>query len=125
MERRTAWPRLLPPERRKETPGSSSKAWTFAILKAENLVVQDPVILSLKDLPSCGIQLGELDFIEECYGYKRGKVTCVSAHEVATTVPEDEESAETKSIALPGAIKAAGKDRENIRGIFYEEIDDE
>lgn len=29
------------------------------------------------------------------------------------------------SKALTGAIKAAGKDRENIRGIFYEEVDDE
>ena len=29
------------------------------------------------------------------------------------------------SKALQGMIKAAGKDRENIRGIFYEELDDE
>jgi hypothetical protein len=29
------------------------------------------------------------------------------------------------SKALEGAIKAAGKDRENIRGIYYEEVDDE
>lgn len=27
--------------------------------------------------------------------------------------------------ALQGAIKASGKDRENIRGIYYEEVDDE
>lgn len=27
--------------------------------------------------------------------------------------------------ALEGAIKAAGKDRENIRGIYYEEVEEE
>ena len=27
--------------------------------------------------------------------------------------------------ALQGAIRASGKDRENIRGIYYEEVDDD